>query len=342
MSRGRRESQWLVIRRCLAIIRRVQRGPTDWWGLVEAVLEQEGPEAYGQTEGRALRKRLHRDLEHIRTSLRIELTFDRATGEYVIRDAELPLLDLPDEDLVIIAWLEQTFHPHSPRHKEVTGFLERLRFYLSPERRKQIEQQRAALILELGQQDEDQILSQVEAGLQQALARRCRVEFDYFSPQNPHKQPRRHVVDIYEPPRFEASLGHYYVRGWCHYSVGPTDRLEVNGYIAYRLGRIRNLRLLSQKLPPTPPPARRYKVVYALTPVVARQGITRRRWTDIETIERHGDDSATVYGTTDTLFFALQELMHYRHNCRVLGGPEILAEMQKTIQKMAALYAEQA
>jgi len=37
MPRGKRESHWLVIRRCLAIVRRVQRGPACWEELVEAV-----------------------------------------------------------------------------------------------------------------------------------------------------------------------------------------------------------------------------------------------------------------------------------------------------------------
>lgn len=339
MPHGTRESDWLVIRRCLAIIRRIQHEPAQWQELVEAVLQVE-PNAYGHSEGQALRKRFYRDLDRIRQSLYIDLRADPRTKQYTIRDTELPLLDLPNEDLTTIAWLEQTFQPHSPRHQEVKKFLDRLRFYLSPERRLQIEQQRAALILELGQQDEDQILPEVEAGLQQALARRCRVEFDYLSPQNPEGQPRCHVVDIYEPPRFEASSGHYYVRGWCHYNLGPTDRLEVNSYIAYRLGRINNLKILSNKLLPTPPLAKRYKVIYQLTPEVARQGITRRRWIDIETVEPHDDSSATIYGSTDTRFFALQELMHYRYNCRVLGGPEILAEMQETVQKMADLYAK--
>ena len=73
-------------------------------------------------------------------------------GEYFFRDVELPLLDLPDEDLTTLAWLEQTFQPNSPQHNAVTGLLERLRLYLSPERRGQIERQRAALILQLGQQ----------------------------------------------------------------------------------------------------------------------------------------------------------------------------------------------
>jgi hypothetical protein len=339
MSHGTRESDWLVIRRCLAIIRRVQREPTGWQELVEAVL-QDDPDAYGQSQDQALRKRFYRDLDRIRHSLYIELRADPRTKQYTIRDMVLPLLDLPDEDLTTIAWLEQTFHPNSPRHQEIKNFLDRLRFYLSPERRWQIEQQRAALILELGQQDEDQILPEVETGLQQALARRCRVEFDYLSHQNPEEQPRCHVVDIYEPPRFEASLGHYYVWGWCHYNrSAPTDRFEVNSYRAYRLGRIKNLRLLSNKLQPTPPVARRYKVIYQLSPAVARQGITRRRWIDIETIEQRDDGSAIIYGLTDDRFFALQELMHYRYNCHILGGPEILAEMQETVQKMADLYS---
>ncbi len=222
MPHGTRESDWLVIRRCLAIIRRIQRKPAHWQELVEAVLQAE-PDAYGQSEGQALRKRFYRDLDRIRQSLYIDLRADPRTKQYTIRDTELPLLDLPDEDLTIIAWLEQTFQPHSPRHQEVKRFLDRLRLYLSPERRLQIEQQRAALILELGQQDEDQILPEVETGLQQALARRCRIEFDYLSPQSPEGQPRHHVVDIYEPPRFEASLGHYYVRGWCHYNLVQTS-----------------------------------------------------------------------------------------------------------------------
>ena len=71
MTRGTRESKWLVMRRCLAIIQRVQRGPADRKALVQAVLDQEGAEAYGQTEGQPLHKRLHNDLGRIRHSLYI-------------------------------------------------------------------------------------------------------------------------------------------------------------------------------------------------------------------------------------------------------------------------------
>ncbi len=45
MSPGTRESEWLVMRRCLAILCRAQRWPATWQELVDAALAQEGWEA---------------------------------------------------------------------------------------------------------------------------------------------------------------------------------------------------------------------------------------------------------------------------------------------------------
>jgi len=341
MSRGRRESHWLVIRRCLAIIHRAQRGPASQEELIQAVLLQEGLTAYGEAEGEALQSRFENDLGRIRDNLRIELYFDHREGGYIIRDTWLPLLDLPDEDLATIAWLQQTFDHDSPQHDEVHALLGRLRFYLAPERRAKIERCRTALVMDLGQRDEDKILPAVRDGLTRALTQRQRVEFHYRSPQHEDGLPRRHVVDPYEPPYFDTVRGHYYLRGWCHYIVGPLGRQERGDYSYYRLGRMSDLQVLPNKLPPFPPPARRYSVVYELAPQVARLGITRHRPIEIEAIERRDDESILVRGTTDSVFWAIQALMHYRHNCRVLGGPEMLREMQATVQKMAEMYVEE-
>ena len=150
MSRGRRESQWLVVRRCLAIIRRAQRGPASRQELLEAVLAQEGAEAYGEDEGDARRLRLEKDLERIRQNLLVDLYHDREADGYVIRDCWLPLLDLPDDDLATIAWLEQTFGHDSPQHDEVHALLGHLRLYLAPERQGEIERRHTALVLDLG------------------------------------------------------------------------------------------------------------------------------------------------------------------------------------------------
>jgi len=199
MSRGRRESQWLVMCRCLAIIQRAQRGPASREELIEAVLLQEGPAAYGEIEDEALhRRRFENDLHRIRDKLGIELYFGRQVGGYVIKDTWLPLLDLPDEDLATIAWLEQTFGHDSPQHDEVHALLGRLRSYLAPERRAKIERHRSALVMDLGQRDEDKIPPTVWQGLTRALTQRQRVEFNYRSPQHEDGQPRRHVVDPYE------------------------------------------------------------------------------------------------------------------------------------------------
>lgn len=343
MRRGRRDSEWLVLRRCLALIRCAQRGPADRDGLLQAVLTEVGPEAYGLAEGPALHKRLHNDLTRIRNSLGVDLKADRRSREYFIQDSELPLLDLPDEDLATLAWLGQTFQANSPRHREVQALLARLQLALAPVRRLAIEQHRTGLVLDLGQQDQDAITPEVEENLTQALARRRRVEFDYRSPNNEDGLPRRHVADIYEGYYFDTARGHYYVRGWCRYAREPDGReVQVNRYIPYRLGRMSNLHLLPDKLDPSPPSARLYKVEYWLSPLVSRQGVTYRRWIDIQEIEPLPDDDGVfVRGATDNIFFAVQELMHYGANCRVRGGPEMLRRMRAVVQKMAELYRQE-
>ena len=337
MKRGMRDSQWAVMRRCLAIIHRLQRGPATAQELLQAVLAQEGPEAYG--EGQARRIRLGKDLARIRDELQVEIRFDRELGAYVLRDSWLPLLDLPDEDLATIAWLEQTFGHDSPQHDEVHALLGRLRLYLAPERRARIEQHHASLIVDLGRRDEDQIAPGVWEGLTRALAERRRVEFSYRSPQREDATPRRHTVDPWER-YFDTGRGHYYLRGWCYYTTGPDGRCERGHYIDYRLGRISDLQLLPNKLPPSPPPAPRYPVEYELAPQVARLGITRQPRIEIRQIERRPDGSALVRGMTDNLFWAAQALLHYGPTCRILGGPELLARMRAMVKKMAEMYGE--
>ena len=334
---GKRESHWLVIRRCLAIIRRAQRGPARWEELVEAVLAQEGPEAYSEVGGQALRRRLENDRRRIRDGLRVDLNFDRQAGGYVIGDTWLGLLDLPDEDLATIAWLEQTFGHDSPQHDEVHALLGRLRLFLALERRAVIERCRTALVMDLGQRDEDEIRPAVWAGLTKALVERRRVEFLYRSPQQADGVPRRHVVDPYER-YFDTAGGHYYLRGWCHTSDGPLGRYEQRRYFDYRIGRIEELHVLPHKLPPFPPPAPRHELVYELAPQVARLGVTRHRGIEVQEVERREDGSAVVRGEQDSPFWAVRALLHYGPNCRVLGGPEMVREMRRTVERMGEIY----
>ena len=339
MSPGSRESQWQVMRRCLAIVCRVQRGPCDWRELVRSVRAQEGPEAYAGAEGDVLHRRVENDLRRVRDNLMVEVHFDRKLGGYVIKDTWRGLLDLPDEDLATMAWLEQTFDYDSPQHDEVQALLGRLRSYLPWDRRGKLERQRTMLAVDLNQKDDDTIPAEIWEKLSRALTHSQRIEFDYLSPTYEDGKPRRHVVDPWECT-FNAGYGHHYLYSWCHYTDGPNGRQECNDYRTYRLGRMSDLHILPHKLPPSPPPARRYEVIYQLAPEVARGGITQHSHIEIETVEEQPDGSAIVHGSTDSLFWVILELLHYRYNCRVLGGPELRRDMRDTVRKMSEIYGE--
>ncbi len=335
--RGTRESHWLVIRRCLAILRRLQRGPASREALISAVLLAEEDEAYGGVDGKVLNKRFDNDLRRIRKHLGVEIAFDRKRGVYNIKDTWTPLLDLPDQDLSTLAWLEEIFDEESPHHDEVQALVDRLRLFLSVERQAEVARQRHLLRLRLTRRDEEPIPEAIWQALARALEWKRLVRLSYRSPQQADEQPRVHLVDIFEPPFFED--GHFYVRGYCRYTTGPKGRYEMRRYVDYRMDRIEEIEVLPERIPPEPPSPPRYEVIYRLSPAVARQGVSRSRWILIEEVKRQEDGNAVVYGSTGDIFRARQFLMRYREHCIVLGGPELRQAMQESVEKMAKMYA---
>lgn len=342
MTRGDRESTWMVIRRCLAIIRCAQRGPASRQDLIQAMLRVERPGDYGEPRDEStLQIRLEKDLQRIRERLMVDLYFDQRVGGYVIRDTWMPLLDLPDEDLATIAWLEQSFGQEAPKHDEVHAFLRQLRLYLDPKRVRVIEEARTALEMDLRQRDQDDISPAVRDGLSKAFVSRRQVELLYLSPKHEDGQPRRHIVAPYEPYYFDTTRGHYYLRAYCRRIEGPEGTQYPRAYYTYRLGRIQELKVLPKQLSPIPPTPPRYEVVYELSPEVARLGVTRHPEIEVHEIERREDGSAVVRGETESVFWAVQVLLHYGANCKVLGGPKMRWEMRKVVEEMGALYGEE-
>lgn len=343
MSRGKRESTWLVVRRCLAIIRRAQRGPASRDDLIQAMLTVERPEHYGPVsdeELSRLQSRLDKDLRRIRDRLMVDLSYHRRIGKYEIKDTWLPLLDLPDEDLETIAWLEQAFDYESPKHDEIHALLKRLRLYLDMERVGVIEQTRSALEMDLRQRDEDEVPPNVWRGLTKAFARQRQVELLYLSPQYEDGEPRRHVVEPYDPYYFDTTRGHYYLQAYCRRVEGSEGTEYPNAYLTYRLGRILDTRVLPQKLPPMAPSRPSYRVEYELTPKVARMGVTHHPEIEVHEVEHREDGSALVRGKTDSVFWAVRTLLHYGPNCKVLGGPKVRREMERVVEEMAESYEE--
>ncbi|MCX7856242.1 MAG: WYL domain-containing protein, partial [Anaerolineae bacterium] len=128
--------------------------------------------------------------------------------------------------------------------------------------------------------------------------------------------------------------------GWCRNISGPQGTTECQEYLYYRVGRIQHLRILPDIMPPVLPRGRAYEVIYELAPEIARLGVTRHPEITVHRIERREDGSAVVYGETHNLFWAVQRLLQYGAGCRVLGGPELLAEMRRVGGGMAGVYAE--
>ncbi|MGC9399116.1 MAG: WYL domain-containing protein [Anaerolineae bacterium] len=334
-----RETPTTVIRRCLALLRRLQRGPATKEELIQAVFDALDPEVYGNATGRSLDRRFERDKRKLRDVFGLELHYHRSTGEYELVNAWESLLDLPDEALRAIAFLQETFTADAPGYELVQPFLAILIGYLSPERRGALDRQRTALEVMWSRRDDEEVDPAVERGLRKALLERRRVAFDYASPYYEAEEMYRHVVDPWLC-YFDSTLGHFYLRAYCRQITDPCGETRLQqGYRHYRLGRIHNLMVLPDKLPPFPPTARTYPLTYRLAPVIARRGeVTRHPGITILEKEPQEDGSIVVHAETENVWWAIRSLLHYGASCEVLGGPEARYEMEKVVKAMAGVY----
>lgn len=334
-----REGSTAVFRRCLALLQRLQRGPASKQALIEAALAKVDREVYGgKVSPRALDKRFEADKKRLETLFGVKLRYRRADNTYEIRDVWEPFLDLPDEAVQAIAFLQSTFSPAAPQSEQIQNFLSLLQTYLPLERQHDLEGQRTALAVEWGQRDSDAISPQLEAALSKALLEHRLIVFDYQSPAQADKQPRRHTVEPWQR-YFDSVRGHYYLRGYCRRVAGPLGTFDLKRYFHYRLGRISNLEILPQKLPPFPPPVPKVKFAYRLSPEIARLGdVTAHPGITITALEPQPDESIIVQAETDDVWRAARSLLHYGPNCQVLPGSSVFYELQKTIKAMAAVY----
>ena len=340
MKQGKRESQWHTLRRCLAIIRRVQRGPATWQDLAEAVRRWEHPEAYRQLEGEALQNEIQRDLSRIRKNLSINIRYNRRLQSYEIRreDTDRPLLELPDEDLTILNWLEQSFATNTPRQHEVSRFLSRLRSYLSEERFSELAHQRTLLHLDLGRRDEGHVPPELLDRLGKAVDRRCLIEVAYDSTECEPGFLERHRLRPYELPYFDTERGHYYLHAWCEHFDYQDKRVACKNYRYYRLDRVRHLEVLPTKFYEPAPPHDRFPVKYRLSAAIARHEVNYHSTIKIEAIDPEPDGAKIITGHTTSLFWATRFLLHYGETCTVLGGQEMRREMERIVKGMAQNY----
>lgn len=332
-----RRSQWRVMIRCLGVLRCLMRGPTKNSDLLEIIHEDARLDEEELTHSVA-RKRFEEDRARLKTWLEVELEYDRTNDEYALLDIGHPLINLTDNAVRGLTFLDRTFSgDDAPMREDVRAFLEQVKMLLPAKRRKEIEKQRGLLELELGVQDSDEIDEHVWGAIHRSVAERRQLEIDYLSPSNESGIPRRHTV---EPIRhfFDTTRKHYYLEAFWLQTRSQAGTFSYERKVQrFRLGRMSNATVL-----PTHFPANRRipqkELVYELTPTVARLGVTEH-FAGMQIIE-NDDGSVRVHALSSSLFFDLRKLLHYGENCRVIGGDEAVREMKKLVSQLTSVYAD--
>ncbi len=331
--RNDRRSQWRVVNRCLDLLLRLLRGSATGADLL-AIVRDDDPEDVTDSEAR---KRFENDRKRLRDWFRAELTYDRPQDTYTLIDVGRPLLDLPDDGVRALAFLQQTFDtPTAPMADDIRALLDSIMMVLPAQRLKQVNKQRGLLEVELGARDEDEISDDVWNAVQTSTSERRQLEFDYVSLSNTSGIPTRYLA---EPIRyfFDTSRKHYYIEFFCLEARGPAGVASLNGSVLrFRLGRMSNPVVLPTHFPPNRRIPKK-ELVYELTPEVARLGVTRH-FDEMQVIP-NDDGSATVRVLSSNLFFDLRTLLYYGPNCKVIGGDEAVREMQKIVNGLTLLYS---
>lgn len=332
-----RRSQWLVIDRCMTLLRRLLRGEASSDELLQIIKDKAYEDEDKHLSESEAARRFEEDRNRLRTRLKCEIIYDRGTECYVLKSIDRPLIDIPRDALRGLAFLQATFSGDGvPMGSEVRALMDIVLMTLPSQRRRELERERVALEVNLQPLDQDEISDEVRDKILQACSEHRQLEFEYCSPKRGDGEWRYHRV---EPMGyyFDTVRSHYYLEAYRLETQTPRGRWYKEEVTAYRVGRIRNPNILPSKFPP----GRRVKsveLVYELTPEVARLGVTKH--IPDSTIVRHEDGSAVVHALSRNLFFDLRTLLHYGANCRVTGGKEALDAMKELIEQMYQRYQE--
>ena len=330
--------EWLAMKRCLVLLKRLFAGPADGDELIEAVYRELGEGAYSPEAG-ARERALKRDREHLRRKLGVKIRYDPRARKYVLEEAGLfAMLRLSPPSLAALSALILALEGGTGATADFRRLIDELLAHLPPEDRLKLEQEQPAIELDWMQSiDPARAPARVWRAAERAIHERRKLAFNYLSPQQTDRQPRYHEIAPYS---LRFVRGHWYLRG-CDLRWRNAQRQEWFGlvYRNFRLVYIlddERLQVLPDKLPPMlkKPPV--YPVHYRLAPEVARGSISR--YFDEMHITPLPDGSAEITAQTDDEWEAVRILLGYGENCVVLGGDEVLRLMQKRVAQMARNY----
>ena len=332
-----RGSEWLSLKRCLAIVRRLQMGSAKPSELIAFVTKTVGERAYPAFAS-AREKAFKRDRENLRKRLGVDFSYSASLGTYTLSDTgPLLKLHLSDESLRAIYLLSQSFGGHVGEHSNIQTLLQEIFSYLSADTKVRLETPEMGINLDFLQDvDPNHISKKVWEITQKSIRGHRKLTFNYISPTYRDRQKRLHQV---VPIRIQYQSGHWYLRAYRllrRDTNGDEDRQEV--HLKYRLSYIQDDEKLSvsSTVVPTPPDPPKYFVHYRLLPPLSK-GIISEHFIDMTT-NVLDDGSVEIKGYCDDAWEAGRLLLTYGEYCIVLGGDELKAWMEKTLKGLLSNY----
>ena len=330
---GTKRSSWLTFRRRLLLVRALLRGPASGATLVATIGAELGDQGYPEAAAAALKH----DFDALKGEYGCQIGYDRATRRYALSDmGELALLDLPDDSMEALAFLEASFPEGGglPEHTHIRALIERVLLLLPPSRQAEHRRRRSAIQLRFGV-TVGQIDSQVLDLVKRAIQGRRELSFVYLSGFD-LDQPRRHRVAPYAIA-FRPE-GHGYLDATL-LEVTPAGGEVLHAAIDYRLDRIvpGSAVVLPTMLPPqrVAPPS--YQLRYTLVPQVAHRRDLATYFPHAQ-ITYQANGSAEITAMVTNLGHARQLLLRYGDACIVHDPPELVALFRKTAQGLGRIY----
>jgi predicted DNA-binding transcriptional regulator YafY len=330
------DPQYASFKRSLCILRRLALGPADRATLAQYVAVVYD-DAYGDLTSKSEIRALENDLKRLRN---LGVEYEYSGGEYrLLGYGEFAPVALSERDLNTLAFLTETFAPDSPNGEAVQALIRRVADWLPEPQADSLEGRRQRWRIDLGRRDQDVIEPEVQAKIEQAITQRRLLRFAYLSPNHTDGAPRIHTVQPWHLT-FDTTLRHLYLEAYMQEARTPEGVQRAGHWLRYRLGRIlpEGMTILPDKFAPVPPKRPRVALEYLLSPTIARLGDASRHFDDMQVHGPDPDGWLRVTATTTDLFSALQQLLHYGPNCKVIGGPEARRRMGEVVAAMARNY----
>jgi predicted DNA-binding transcriptional regulator YafY len=331
-----RGSEWTSLKRCLAIVQRLQQGPATSLELFGYVLSALDEAAYPSSVS-AREKAFKRDRENLKKRLGVKIQYSASTKKYTLAESsELFRLKLSVEGLRAISILSNSFEGHVGSYTEIKDLLSDVVPRLSNEDQRNLESMGSHIYLDLlGDVDPNHLSKKVWVAVWKAVKSHRKLAFNYRSPRYEDQNARYQEV---VPYRIQYQSGHWYLRAYRLLYKDSVGIHHTASHVKYRLSYLLEddaLTILPQKMP-SPPAPPRYFVQYRLLPPLSN-GIISQRFDEMQ-VKKLEDDSVLVSGFCEDVFEAGRILLTYGEYCIVTGGEEMLKWMKNTIEGMAENY----